>query len=436
MYLQTFDKCTRPFTNMLTPTSSIVYYSLGGASNLIRSTKTTLKFCNVGKQVSVDSFLDEYRRILTIFVGALWNLDKIPRLLPKDLTDPIDSWLSARMIQCAGKQASGIVRGTRTKQEQRLFRIKELKKEGKFKQTRKLQRIYDHAKVTKPKIDRVEAELDSRFVEVDLNSKTKFVDGWLILGSVGNKQKIIIPFRKSEHFNKMLSKGIMKKGVRVGPELLTFMFDLPNVPEKTTGETVGIDIGKITTISCSNGFQSRPNKHGHDLNSILEIMARKQKGSKGFKKCQAHRLNYIHWSINQLNLQNVRQINLERMMNVNQGRRVSRTLARWTYRDIFGKLETCCEEQGVLVQKVSPTYTSQRCSKCGWTRKNNRKGTLFKCGQCGNTMDADLNASLNIALELPEIGRKDRLKGINRKGFYWFPKGQESIVPAVKKALK
>jgi transposase len=165
-------------------------------------------------------------------------------------------------------------------------------------------------------------------------------------------------------------------------------------------------------------------------------MALKKKGSKGFERCQAHRENYINWSINQLNLQNTRQVNLERMLNVNRGRRVGKVLARWTYRDIFGKLESFCEERGVLILRKDPAYTSQRCSKCGWTRKSNRKGSVFKCGQCGNTLDADLNASLNLALELPEISRKQRLKKINRRGFYWLSKGQESIVPAVQETLK
>jgi len=86
---------------------------------------------------------------------------------------------------------------------------------------------------------------------------------------------------------------------------------------------------------------------------------------------------------------------------------------------------------GVQPEYVDPAYTSQRCSHCGWTRKSNRKGLRFNCGKCGFTANSDLNGSLNIALSLPPIGRKKRLEGNNKDGFYWNPKGKEPIVSSV-----
>jgi len=47
--------------------------------------------------------------------------------------------------------------------------------------------------------------------------------------------------------------------------------------------------------------------------------------------------------------------------------------------------------------------------------------------------DADLNASRNIALELPPISRKQRLKQTNKIGFYWNVESQELLVPDAKK---
>ena len=104
-------------------------------------------------------------------------------------------------------------------------------------------------------------------------------------------------------------------------------------------------------------------------------------------------------------------------------------MSHWTYTELLNKLESLCQEQGVLVDKVNPIYTSQRCSQCGWTQKSNRKGKIFKCKKCHCELDADLNASFNIALPLPSISKEDRLKRINRKGFYWLVEGQEHIVP-------
>ena len=195
---------------------------------------------------------------------------------------------------------------------------------------------------------------------------------------------------------------------------------------------LGIDIGKCNVISCSNGFITKANKHGHDLNSILNRLSRKKKGSKGFQKEVEHRTNYVNWSINQLSLENVGEVRLENIKHLRKGRRSSRMLSHWNYTAIFGKLKSICEEQGVLVRQINPTYTSQRCSNCGWTQKSNRKGKIFKCRQCGFVHDADLNAAKNITLDLTPIGAKERQRNANRTGFYWHV-GEEPIVSRVQK---
>ena len=49
------------------------------------------------------------------------------------------------------------------------------------------------------------------------------------------------------------------------------------------------------------------------------------------------------------------------------------------------------------VIKVDCAYTSQMCSKCGHTSKENRKTqSLFECTDCGYTENADLQATYNI----------------------------------------
>jgi putative transposase len=50
------------------------------------------------------------------------------------------------------------------------------------------------------------------------------------------------------------------------------------------------------------------------------------------------------------------------------------------------------------VVPVSPAHTSQRCSRCGHTARDNRRSrVLFQCGACGFTLHADLNGARNIA---------------------------------------
>jgi transposase len=50
------------------------------------------------------------------------------------------------------------------------------------------------------------------------------------------------------------------------------------------------------------------------------------------------------------------------------------------------------------VQKINPTFTSQRCSACGHVAGENRKSqAVFACAACRYTANADVNAAQNIA---------------------------------------
>jgi len=378
---------------------------------MVRSTQTSIKFSNREKIVQLHKIIDEYRNITAQFINLLWDEKSIPALLPKNVTSKINTRLSARMIQCAGKQASGIVRGTQKKQKQRMFMIDKLKSEGNAHGAQKLQKVYDNSKISKPNIQQICPELDSRFIKIDLENNTSF-DGWLTFASIGNNLKLNIPFKKTKHFNKLLQNGKLKGGIRLSKKQVTFMFEIPDVEKRTTGSTLGVDVGQTTTVSCSNGQVSKANAHGHDLVSITDQLSSCAKGSNGFKRAQTHRTNYINWSINQLNFDSIKILKIEKLHQMRKGKRVSRKLSHWTYTAIFDKLLSKCEEQGVLVQKISPSYTSQRCSDCGWTDRSNRNGKIFICTKCSHKQDADLNAAINIAADLESANR-------SQSGFYW-----------------
>jgi IS605 OrfB family transposase len=401
---------------------------------MIRSTKTTLDFANPGKRTILDGFVDEYRNVVVQFIDLLWPLERIPTLIPKNITSQVETWLSARAVQCAAKQASGIVRGTQTKQKRRLFVIEQLQKAGKHKKARRLRAIYTANRVSKPSVNNLECELDERFVKIDLNNQTSF-DGYITLSSLGNKLKLQIPFKKHKHFNKMLlQSGTLKNGIRLSKRNITFMFDLPDVELKKEGKTLGIDVGQTTTLSTSNGQLLDACPHGHTYASICNKLARKQKNSKNFNKVVKHRSNYLRYIVNKLDVDGVSTVNRENIKHLRKFTNTSRRMKHWNYAELFDVLDCKLEAQGVLVNKLNPTYTSQRCSSCGWTRKLNRKRKQFKCEKCGFTHDADLNASLNLSFNLVPIGKQERLLRKNKGGFYWCASGKEPIVPSVQKA--
>ena len=60
------------------------------------------------------------------------------------------------------------------------------------------------------------------------------------------------------------------------------------------------------------------------------------------------------------------------------------------------KLEWKCKKFGTEFYKVNPAYTSQICSCCGQLLNLTLKDRIINCS-CGNTMNRDINAAINIA---------------------------------------
>jgi IS605 OrfB family transposase len=79
----------------------------------------------------------------------------------------------------------------------------------------------------------------------------------------------------------------------------------------------------------------------------------------------------------------------------------ARRFHAWAFRQLYEYVEYKGEAEGVAVEQVSPAYTSQRCSKCGCTLEENRPSKHeFCCQKCGYELNADYNASKNIARKL------------------------------------
>jgi len=271
----------------------------------------------------------------------------------------------------------------------------------------------------------------------DFENNKNFV--FLQLKSIGKYfGKIRIPLKEHRQSKKWNKQGKLLNSFLIGKYFINLRYEIETPKVKEDGIVVGADQGKNTCLSLSDGQVTTKNKHGHDLNSILLKMKTKKKGSKNFLKCQEHRKNYINWSINQLNLNNIKKINLEKIKNIRKGKSSSRLMSHWTYTLIKDKLLRICEEQKVFVFEQSCVYRSQRCSQCGLVRKSNRNGKTYCCGGCGYVGDADVNASLNHEIDLPSLDDL-RVLGYNHEGFYWLESGiynlnhKELTVPCRKK---
>ena len=88
---------------------------------MIRSSAHTLKFANPGKRADALLFLAEYRRLAQVLIDDIWkngvenfNVSRnkliVPSYLPNDYLKGFDSWLTARMKQCVGKQVCAMLK--------------------------------------------------------------------------------------------------------------------------------------------------------------------------------------------------------------------------------------------------------------------------------------------------------------------------------------
>jgi len=81
---------------------------------------------------------------------------------------------------------------------------------------------------------------------------------------------------------------------------------------------------------------------------------------------------------------------------------------RWRYYQLQHFLEYKAEEAGMLLRKVNPTFTSRRCSNCGYihiafdrayrdSHRTDGRVAKFICPACNYEADPDYNAARNLA---------------------------------------
>lgn len=399
---------------------------------MIRSSCHSLKDTNASKLVELSRLVDDYRQMVSKYVNLLWDRKKPGSLIPSKTCNLIATSRDRDSIlrQCAAKQAWAMVRGTRAKHRKRTYKLAQLQRAG--ADTRSLQRTIDLHPLVKPNCRNVNLELDSRFVNFQ-ESKGQF-DLFIEIKNIGNKIKLRLPLQQTKVSRKWLSQGTLKATVRLTKNQLFLFYEMADVPRRETGRKVGADQGILSCLTLSDGQVTIKDPHGHDLSSILDRLARRRKGSKGFQRAVDQRKNYINWSVKQLNLDGVKTLALEKVKNIRRGRSSSRKHTHWTYTLIKGALVRRSQVEGFSLVEQASQYRSQRCSRCGWVHRSNRKGKVFKCKLCQFTTDADLNAALNHEAELPELAwdawRDQRFKS----GFFWtydgiVNPGQELIVP-------
>ena len=401
--------------------------------------------------------------------------------------------LSARTLKSVKTQAMGIIRSW-VKQILQSYQFGYFNRDQYKKSHRKNIRKYceDKRKVIKNLItgrtnlivDKFEfnsincqllrAEVDN--IQFDLSENSDFDLLFCLNSMYANSYKkekgiqnnhLYIPLRSHHHFNELKSgivANVQCKLVEIGKSILVskegievrFKFKPLARKAEFKNKIVGIDQGQrklftavavetiVTTVgtygTCGNEINEKTLKetdltsklHNHTYNGICDKIARRQKGSKGFKRAQEHRKNLINQAVNLLSEifgfeDDVTEVRLEKLRRLGEGKKKSRKLQAFNYADLRHKLERKCQETNVQLTETSNAYRSQRCSLCGFVHKKNRLngGEEFKCIKCGYSTDADYNSAKNQVANLPPIyvnsrQNRKRYQSLARTtGFYW-----------------
>jgi IS605 OrfB family transposase len=337
---------------------------------MIRRSVLNINYANKGKRDTLDLVVSEMTKAVNLFIDELWQRGDFSS---KYVDFKIDTWLSARLQQSLGKQALEIVKSQRKNQNK-----------------------------TKPIFSGNAFNLDSRFVDFQYDINT--FDIWIRLSSIGNKIILKLPSRGHKHYNKYKDWN-KSKSIRLlkrsNGYFIEVFFEKESPELKQSGKVIGVDCGYKKLLVDSEG-----NNYDDGLEKCYEKISRKKRGSKSFKRALAERDNLTNQSLNKLNLTDVKEIVVEDLNNVKKGngknkkrkmtKKFMNKLQRWSYPKVLGKLVALAEQNGTLLTKRNPAYTSQKCSMCGVICKSNRQGQAYKC-TCGNKMDADLNAAINLS---------------------------------------
>lgn len=194
---------------------------------------------------------------------------------------------------------------------------------------------------------------------------------------------------------------------------LVIAVDVPERPEATVKDFLGVDLGIVNIATDSDGEQ-HSGSHVNSLRKRHHKLRRElqSKGTRSAKRKLKRRsrketrfANDVNHCISKRLVEKAqgteRGIALEDLSGIRERTTVRKSQRRqhasWRFYDLRTKIEYKAKLAGVPVVLIDPKYTSQECSACGHISKANRRNQSdFLCESCGFSDHADHNAAVNI----------------------------------------
>jgi len=229
--------------------------------------------------------------------------------------------------------------------------------------------------------------------------------------------RMTIPFVLPEHYAKYAGGRTLTADLihRKGKWHLHVSVELPDPPiPAENGPATGVDLGLCRpAVTSGNRFFGRRQWRGVEARYFRLRRGLQRKGTRSAKRhlrrlagkvnrfrrdCDHVLSRRIVDSVEAGTVIVVENLTHIRARVKQRGRESRRRLHSWSFAQLRGFLEYKAQEIGCAVVGIDPRHTSQRCSHCGYTARNNRRSQSdFTCRSCGFRLNADLNGARNIA---------------------------------------
>ena len=254
----------------------------------------------------------------------------------------------------------------------------------------------------------------------EYNKKAKTFDAWLKF------LKTYFPLNLCDYHLKALAdlESLCDSSIirdRKGDLCLRLAFKTKK--EERIGDAVlGVDIGMVKPIVCSNGKMFGSGKYiKHKKIEFGKKRARNQSRKQEISNKQSNWTDDLNHKLSRELVDycisnDIDVLSLEKLSGSHLANKRFRKY-NWAFQDLLTKITYKAQNAGLKVVSVNPAYTSQTCSCCGLKEKSNRQSqSLYTCG-CGYRANADINAAKNIqrlsALNGPTVNKAT--DALNRK---------------------
>lgn len=231
----------------------------------------------------------------------------------------------------------------------------------------------------------------------------------LSLATVKGRQKFpfVVPSCYQDYFAQGKICESLLRLDRKGRCFFLFTFSLPTPAQRKKKSTLGIDLGINTLAATSQNklykvAQVKKIKRKYTyLRSTLQAKGTRS-AKRLLKKLSGKEKRFMTWVNHNVSKEIAtsflgNKIVLEKLKGIRKkrrGKRLNTMLSNWSFFQLQRFITYKAAREGISVQQVNPMFTSQICSSC-----NNigvRQRGFFSCS-CGFSLNADLNASRNLA---------------------------------------